>query len=540
MERDERDLAGTEFAGADCAGADCAGTNCAAPDFAAPDFAITADEAAALAANEAAAEFRLLCPWLSTLGPRDLVDLLTLLDLRRVPADGAMDALVAAQRLINWAEACKVRVMSGVYEASAEPESPWFVPDPELGATLLASEVACALTLPEGTARALVEDSHDLSNRFPSTLKALASGEITLAKAQVILEQSEGVPESALAEFERQLLARASALTRPKLAAAARRLREKLHPEALGKRRAKAVKERSVSVEPAKDGMAWFSAYIPAEAAVAAYNRITAAAISVQGPDEGRTLGQLRADVLVDMLLSGGVAGCAGECATGCTGSAGADSGAAGAAAKDLTAAWLGIRPQVSVTVPIQTCLGEDLPAHLDGYGPIPPEVARRLAAAAPSFTRLLTHPETGAVLSVGRNSYTVPASLRRYLETRDKTCRFPGCNRNVKQCDLDHTRDWQHNGATAHDNLAHLCPKHHMLKHRTRWGVEQQGGGTLSWTSPGGKTYLTRPDGFDGVEFIGFSGAPPGSGSPGSQVPESAVHRSPDWLVDYDAPPPF
>ncbi|HEY5221829.1 MAG TPA: hypothetical protein VIJ18_02100, partial [Microbacteriaceae bacterium] len=47
------------------------------------------------------------------------------------------------------------------------------------------------------------------------------------------------------------------------------------------------------------------------------------------------------------------------------------------------------------------------------------------LAAHAPSFTRLLTHPQTEAVLSVGRDSYRVPADLRQWLRIRDGLCRF-------------------------------------------------------------------------------------------------------------------
>jgi hypothetical protein len=58
----------------------------------------------------------------------------------------------------------------------------------------------------------------------------------------------------------------------------------------------------------------------------------------------------------------------------------------------------------------------DDLPATLDGYGPIDPVTARTLAGHAPSFIRLLTHPETGAVLSVGRDNYRVPQDLKNWL----------------------------------------------------------------------------------------------------------------------------
>ncbi|MEB0005105.1 HNH endonuclease signature motif containing protein, partial [Cryobacterium sp. RTC2.1] len=80
----------------------------------------------------------------------------------------------------------------------------------------------------------------------------------------------------------------------------------------------------------------------------------------------------------------------------------------------------------------------------------------------APSFTRLLTHPETGVVLSMGRDTYKPPAALKKWLEVRDETCTFPGCRRSAKRSDLDHSVEWQHGGETDAMNLAHLCPYHH------------------------------------------------------------------------------
>jgi hypothetical protein len=156
------------------------------------------------------------------------------------------------------------------------------------------------------------------------------------------------------------------------------------------------------------------------------------------------------------------------------------------------------VTAKVFVTVPVLTLLGrEDLPATLDGYGPIDADTARMLAGHAPSFIRLLTHPETGAVLSVGRESYRVPQDMKNWLQVRDATCRFPGCSRQAARCEIDHTRDWEHDGQTRHDNLAHLCKSHHILKHKSDWQVTQarDGTGNLTWTSPTGRNYTTEPE---------------------------------------------
>ena len=167
-----------------------------------------------------------------------------------------------------------------------------------------------------------------------------------------------------------------------------------------------------------------------------------------------------------------------------------------GQGAGDLESPLGVVTPRVYVTVPVLTLLGHaDEPADLDGYGPIDAQTARRLCAHAPSFRRILTHPETGAYLSYGRTSYRVPADLAGYLRIRDGGCRFPGCSRRAAGCDIDHTKDWAVTGATRHDNLAHLCRKHHRLKHNTTWRMSQTPTGDIRWVSPTGRVHLAPPD---------------------------------------------
>ena len=134
------------------------------------------------------------------------------------------------------------------------------------------------------------------------------------------------------------------------------------------------------------------------------------------------------------------------------------------------------------------TLLGaSDESATLEGYGPIDAATARRIAAHAPSFFRLLTHPVTGVLLDLDRTVYRPPADLKRWLEVNDAFCTFVGCGRRARDCDLDHTVDAQYGGATRADNLAHLCRHHHRLKHMTGWSVTQTRDRTITWTSPTG-----------------------------------------------------
>jgi hypothetical protein len=150
-------------------------------------------------------------------------------------------------------------------------------------------------------------------------------------------------------------------------------------------------------------------------------------------------------------------------------------------------------RAQVLVTVPVLSLLGAtDEPAVLDGYGPIPPSMARRLITeGAGSFYRVLTDPRDGAPLEIGRTSYRLTRAQRRWLRLRDGRCPFPGCNNHSLDNDADHLLAWADGGTTGISNLGQPCPRHHRLKHGSAWtpsGASQDH--PPGWTSPSGRHY--------------------------------------------------
>ncbi|PPF44751.1 hypothetical protein C5B85_08325 [Pseudoclavibacter sp. AY1F1] len=165
-------------------------------------------------------------------------------------------------------------------------------------------------------------------------------------------------------------------------------------------------------------------------------------------------------------------------------------------------------------------------PALLDGMSPMPLEEAKRLAATAPAFIRVLTHPVTGAVQAV--DSYTPTAAMRAFLQARDVHCRFIGCRQPAARCELDHTIDHQYGGKTAVWNLSDFCLAHHIVKHHTAWQVRQLGGGILEWTTPSGKVYIDRPEPY-GVIFTPSDELP----RMASVSPRSAAARTADRQPD-------
>src|SRR5689334_3088530 len=148
---------------------------------------------------------------------------------------------------------------------------------------------------------------------------------------------------------------------------------------------------------------------------------------------------------------------------------------------------------QVHVTVPASTLLGvDDQPGELAGYGPIPAQIARQIAADG-TWRRLLTDPASGVLLDYGRTTYRPAAALADFVRARDQHCVFPGCERRAKYCDLDHCRRYP-DGPTAECNLACLCRHHHRLKHETDWTMQRRGDQYV-WTSPARHEYIRKPE---------------------------------------------
>jgi hypothetical protein len=267
---------------------------------------------------------------------------------------------------------------------------------------------------------------------------------------------------------------------------------------------------------------------LPAEDAAALYTAIDAAARHLRrtaaetaadgntgrggGDGGGRTLDQLRADVLAGLAWSALRAGHLGCCQPDC-----------GHLNQRLGTGRGGRAAAVNVTVAYTTLIGvDDQPAHLHGYGPITAAVARRIAAHG-TWRRLLTDPVSGAVLDVGRTRYTPPPDLADHVLARDQTCRFPTCTRPAAGCDLDHTTPFEQAGTTSAANLGPLHRGHHNDKTHHRWQLDQPEPGRYIWTTPTGHTYQVDP------EIVGLLPQPP----PGEDPPAEPTPADPD-------PPPF
>ncbi|MCQ1996479.1 HNH endonuclease signature motif containing protein [Arthrobacter sp. zg-Y1171] len=400
------------------------------------------------------------------------------------------DALSRMAHLVSWVQAQEARLMIRMMEifrdsyhaASGRLE-------PGMALSLAASECAAILNIPQVTAQRMMLEADKLCSTHTATLTGLEEGNLSYQHAQVLLDQCQNVPATALPEFEADLLAAAPGHTRAQFACKARRLREKQYPETVTKRHLTAFEQRKVTLDREEDGMSWLSAHLRAEDAQQIYTTLSTAAQGEQTAGDSRTTDQLRADILAQLLMGG-----TGSLHVRDTSGGGRPVRSGGAGRTVCDDSEIIPRAEIMVLINAETLFGaDDQPAELHGYGPISAEAARRLARNAVGWTGLAQNPHSGEILGVGRRR-KVPAGLRRWLRARDGTCRFPGCRVSTANADIDHTIDWARGGPTDHGNLEHLCRRHHRFKTLGFWKARQPTPGVIEWTSPSGRVYRTEP----------------------------------------------
>src|SRR6202048_3085723 len=134
-----------------------------------------------------------------------------------------------------------------------------------------------------------------------------------------------------------------------------------------------------------------------------------------------------------------------------------------------------GVRPHINLTTTIEGLKNEvgAPPAELELSLPISTRTLERITCDC-TISRVLL--ADSMVIDVGRATRTVSGPTRRALRTRDKGCRFPGCDRPVDWTNPHHILHWARGGPNNLPNMVLLCYYHHRLVHEGGWQVIKSG----------------------------------------------------------------
>jgi hypothetical protein len=413
-------------------------------------------------------------------------------DLIDVMGEATRDESTAiAQRLAGVAELF-------VRRSGALAELDWCCAD---GCDAVAAEVSAAQNISHARAVGQVQFACALWHRLPTVAKVFASGVIDFRMVSTIISRTENVDTDVMPELDEAIARHCQKwmkLSGPKLRDRVDLWVAKFDPA--GVRVPPKVKDnRYVDIDPASPGMAGISGYLRAADGAALDQGLDALAATVCANDP-RTKAQRRADATGPLARREATLAC--QC-----GSDDCPAKAERAAANAAVIHVLAEQPTLDNR--------SDKPGYVPGFGILPAESVRELAGSA--YLKPV-HLPTDAAPDPG---YRPSALTRQFVQWRDLTCRWPGCDRPVHKCDLDHTVPYPA-GLTHASDLKHYCRIHHLIKtFHPGWIEQQLPDGTIILTAPTGHVYATEAHGaamFPALaKSTGELAIPPALDSPGT-----------------------
>lgn len=290
-----------------------------------------------------------------------------------------------------------------------------------------------------GFARALVYE-------MPHTLAALEAGALSEWRATLIVRESACLTVEDRGKLDARMCADQSELEGKgdkSVAAAAKAIAYELDPQAVVDRAVRAERERTVTVRPAPDNMAYVTALLPMTQGVSVYAALKRAA-DTTFDDRGR--GQVMADTLFERITG--------------------------------RPADAPVPIVVDLVISDESLIGGDsTPARVPGYGPIPAAIARRLASRAiaderskATLRRLYRHPSSGALVAMESRARLFPKALAQFIAFRDDTCRTPYCDAPIRH--TDHATPHVAGGPTDELNGVGKCEACNYAKEAPGWRV--------------------------------------------------------------------
>ena len=336
----------------------------------------------------------------------------------------------------------------------------------------VASEIALARRDSPARGARHLRVAKTLVHDMPHTLAALETGALSEWRATLIVREAADLSTEDRRILDAELCADVTKLDGvgdKRITAAAKQIAHRLDDRAAAERAAKAAADRRVSIRPGPDAMAYVTALLPAAQGVSVYAALNRAATTIV---DHRSRGAVMADTLVERV-TGRPAGTPEPVA-------------------------------VNLVISDETLLGGDnTPAVVEGYGPIPAGVARSLVDAAvtdersrATLRRLYRHPKSGALVAMESQSRCFPRGLAKFIGLRDLSCRTPYCDAPIRH--RDHAQPRNRGGPTSARNGLGMCERCNYVKEASGWHVcagDENGVHTAEFTTPTGmRHHSTAP----------------------------------------------
>lgn len=365
-------------------------------------------------------------------------------------------------------------LQAGFYANIVEmAHTPWGDADSEAERMPIPDEMALHELRPAlGITRRAAELHFDVAfslARLPQVLEALERGVIDLPRAKVLCTETEHLTVEEAHHIVNEILGDAARLTTGQLGARLRKRCLEYDPDSARRRYHRGLEDRRVEGGQNPDGTADLLARrLPTERVAAILACLTAQAKKLRGKDD-RTMDQIRADLLLDLLEGNGH----------------------GEAPQQ--------RGGVEIRVDLTTLLHlDEHAAEIPGWGPIIADIARRILQDRHRARGeiVVTDPDTGQPIHTQTARRFPTAAQTRHIVARDQRCVFPGCRVPARASQIDHTHPHHLGGPTQEENLGPLCDGDHQpLKHEGGWTLTQPQPGHFHWTSPRGHRYQVGPD---------------------------------------------
>jgi hypothetical protein len=385
-------------------------------------------------------------------------------DAARIDRIARLEKIKAAAAALQMAESVRFAQSQAEAQLAADvhPDKIGRGIADQLGLACRVSGFAAARRL--GVARALWFD-------LPETYRLLVDGEISEYVASLVVTETRHLDAATRRDVDAKIVAAGISQMGPRSAAvSARRHAYEADPEGYVQRGRTERKNRRVTLRPAPDTMSVLSGYLPAEHGVACLKSLRDQADALKAAGDPRCRDQIMADTLVERL----------------TGQA---------SAADVNA-------ELQIVMPLDALLdgNNQAPAELNGYGPLPADLARDLLATSKGrlwWRRLYAAPFGGPLAGGDPHRRHFDGYVRKLIMWRDRLCRDPFCDAPIRH--IDHIQRYSDGGLTIYPNGRGECERGNYAREMPGWKIEIVAGGldgqphTIKITTPTGHTYISR-----------------------------------------------